>query len=563
MKFGNAKALEPSEGIPSISPAKYDETCKACKKRDNGACVTCHFCRAPGKFKSRYSLDITETNCTVHVECAHQQGYILGFDIAPVKGSRRDQFNIVSINGEAGTMTAAIWCKEHVPTKTIVHRMHDIVDDTGLNALQLYVRNFKQADLTLTGTVRKANLVNQSTKIANPTPVFAASNRRTSTTTVIGNGGRGSVSTIKVEEGPSSGGLDLLTSFDPRAEKLHRCVTCGVDVSPKWWPYLAASPRPPKLSRSAVTSMTFPENLSNPSDNEVPLQLAGSTHTNGLIASGQVQESPKHHVALAAAALEEKGQEPTLGTRDRQCHKCHHTGVRKPSLSPPQTAAAISQEPQPYLPIATSRGVPAPTLASPLTMQATSHYTTWPAPRAYSPSGPHSDWARPSPTQAQSVSNVHQFNGSHSPHTIGNGQPLGTQSQIRQPVVPIPLSPHQNGPLNQQVSAGYPDSPHRGIGASHQLQNGSYVSYATTRHSPQHLTNGGPPLRAPENPFSQGSPRLHHHTPFAISHTSPPISREPLPTNREPTNHGQGARPGEGHVNGGASANPSLRNLLS
>src|ERR1700722_11874175 len=97
----------------------------------------------------------------VHVECAHQHGYILGFDIAPVKGSRRDQFNIVSINGEAGTMAAAIWCKEHAPTKTIVYRMHDIVDDTGLNALQLYVQNFKQADLALTGTVRKATLVNQ------------------------------------------------------------------------------------------------------------------------------------------------------------------------------------------------------------------------------------------------------------------------------------------------------------------------------------------------------------------------------------------------------------------
>jgi hypothetical protein len=459
-------------------------------------------------------------------------------------------------------MTAAIWCKEHVPTKTIVHRMHDIVDDTGLNALQLYVQNFKQADLTLTGTVRKANLVNQSTKIANPVPVVTASNRRTSTTTVVSSGGRGSVSTIKVEEGSGSGGLDLLTSLDPGAEKPHRCSTCGVDVSPKWWPYPAASPRPSKLSRSAATSLPFPENLSKPSDSEAPIQPAGSTLTNGLTASSQVQEGPKHHVALAAAALEEKSQEPTLGTGDRQCHKCHHTGVRKPSLSPPQTASAINQELPPSQPITTSRGVPAPTLASPLAMQATTQYT-WPAPRAYSPAGPHGDWPRPSPAPAQSVSNVHQFNGSHSPHGIGNGQPLGTQSQIRQPVVPIPVSPHLNGPLNQQVGSGYPNSPHRGIGTPHQLQNGSYVSYAATRHSPQQLTNGGPPLRAPENPFSQGSPRLHHHTPFGSSHTSPPISREPLPTNREPTNHGQGARPGEGHVNGGASASPSLRNLLS
>jgi hypothetical protein len=49
VKFGNAEALEPSEGIPSIPAARYEETCKACKKRDDGACVFCHSCRAPGK----------------------------------------------------------------------------------------------------------------------------------------------------------------------------------------------------------------------------------------------------------------------------------------------------------------------------------------------------------------------------------------------------------------------------------------------------------------------------------------------------------------------------------
>jgi hypothetical protein len=48
VKFGNAKALEPSEGIPSIPSARYDEICKVCKHK-GGACVGCHSCRAPGK----------------------------------------------------------------------------------------------------------------------------------------------------------------------------------------------------------------------------------------------------------------------------------------------------------------------------------------------------------------------------------------------------------------------------------------------------------------------------------------------------------------------------------
>jgi hypothetical protein len=51
VKFGNAKALEPSEGIPSIPSARHDETCKACKNQ-GGACVACYSCRAPGKYTS-------------------------------------------------------------------------------------------------------------------------------------------------------------------------------------------------------------------------------------------------------------------------------------------------------------------------------------------------------------------------------------------------------------------------------------------------------------------------------------------------------------------------------
>lgn len=49
VKFGNAKALEPSEGIPSIPSIRHDEICKACKS-GGGACVACYSCRAPGNY---------------------------------------------------------------------------------------------------------------------------------------------------------------------------------------------------------------------------------------------------------------------------------------------------------------------------------------------------------------------------------------------------------------------------------------------------------------------------------------------------------------------------------
>ena len=120
-----------------------------------------------------------------HVECARQHGHLLGFDVSPVKGSRRDQFNVVALNGESGTMSAVVWCKDHVPTKTIAHRMHEVVGESGQSALQLFVKNYKQADLALTGTVRKANLMMNAAK-ASGAPMQPGGARRAS-----GTGGAG------------------------------------------------------------------------------------------------------------------------------------------------------------------------------------------------------------------------------------------------------------------------------------------------------------------------------------------------------------------------------------
>ncbi|KAJ2974244.1 hypothetical protein NQ176_g6161 [Zarea fungicola] len=209
IKFGNAKALEPSEGIPSIPRLRYDEVCHACNQGGNGACIPCHHCRT-----------------TFHVECARQQGHLLAFDIAPVKSSRRDQFNIVNIDGESGTMSAMLWCKDHIPTKTIAHRMHDIVGDGGLNALQLYVQNFKQADLTLTGTVRKANLMTMAAKAGGAS--FPPARRISSTTTPNGGPAAGATAVANADNQP------LAVNAREPGEKV--CISCGVDTTPRWWP---------------------------------------------------------------------------------------------------------------------------------------------------------------------------------------------------------------------------------------------------------------------------------------------------------------------------------------
>ncbi|APA09201.1 hypothetical protein sscle_04g039710 [Sclerotinia sclerotiorum 1980 UF-70] len=551
VKFGDAKALVPSEGIPSIPSSRYDEVCKACKKK-GGACVNCHSCRAP-----------------VHVECAHQNGYILGFDIAPVKGSRRDQHNIVNINGEMGAMSAAIWCKEHLPTKTIVHRMHDIVDETGLNALQLFVQNFKQADLALTGTVRKANLVNQSTRAASSVHVATSQNRRTSTTgasitTPINR--RASLASIKVEDSPVSTSL-------PVSDSERKCVTCSVDISPKWWPMIEASvtTKSPALPLDAILDH-------DPTKSESP------GLTNGNLPNGLTGERNGVHVALAAAALDQNTQKPAPVPTEFQCHQCHWKKIRKqptPTPTPPPIPVPItidrevSRPPAP-LPIAT----PAPVIASisqpehernhaphqyPWPPQPPSYPATAPS---YPSNTPYNNWPRHSPAPAN-VAVVHQVNGNHSPRMPGVTPQLGGPPHNRQPVQGLQPSPHQNGRLSQTPN-GYPPSPHRLPGPPPiHMQNGGYGSYVSNRPAPHHLTNGGPPPRAPEHPFSQSSAPMHprpYGPPHAPSHGSPPLNRQlngiPPQLNGVPPQL-NGARPNDNRVNGGASASPSLRNLLS
>lgn len=444
-------------------------------------------------------------------------------------------------------MTAAIWCKEHVPTKTIVHRMHDIVDaSSGLNALQLYVQNFKQADLALTGTVRKATLVNQSTKVVNSVVMPTPANRRASTTSgVNGNGtGRGSISHIKLEDGTSE------TPSFTKADREKICVTCQVGVSPKWWPF------PQDVSDQPTTGSASDTTITNGDHHSNEPQL-----TNGNVSQNFTDEVGGGHAALAAAALTQNGNgntlKPVLEPTEFQCHKCHWKKIRKEPTPPPPAPPRESPRPAVRVPPAPINiSTPDPELAQQLPSP-----FAWPHPPTYPSNG--YNWSRQSPAP-QGVM-VHQLNGAHSPH--GNAvvsQQMNGQSQMRQPVHSLPRSPHQNGHLTQ-VTNGYPPSPHRGMSSSAlHLQNGTYGSYVSTRPPPQHLTNGGPPPRAPEHPFSHSNTPMHPRASFGPSQGSPPVLRDSRPPSRDlGSSHGTIPRPPDGRVNGGASASPSLRNLLS
>lgn len=107
-RFGSSRHLKPIEGIGSIPPTRWNQLCALCGIQ-KGATINCHDCKRP-----------------VHASCAVAAGFMAGFDIQPVKGSRRDTVQIVNFGGETGMMSAAVWCPEHDLRKTIVHPLTEI-----------------------------------------------------------------------------------------------------------------------------------------------------------------------------------------------------------------------------------------------------------------------------------------------------------------------------------------------------------------------------------------------------------------------------------------------------
>lgn len=229
IRFSNAKIFEIAEGFQVIPQARYEAVCKLCKNKDHqnrfrenaGACVNCLHC-----------------NASFHASCAFEAGYTFGFDVQPVKGSRKDQITTATLGQETGALTAVIVCKEHV-IKGVVHPIHEIVDDSGKIALQVYAENYKQADLTLTGTVRKAAQV-QLTKDKGLLPVSAqGGNRRESGAHSIAAAVRRGARTSSLAETKTEaedGATEMSNVADFQSER--RCVKCNVDTTPKWHPVI-------------------------------------------------------------------------------------------------------------------------------------------------------------------------------------------------------------------------------------------------------------------------------------------------------------------------------------
>jgi PHD-zinc-finger like domain len=544
-RFGNASALEPCEGIGTIPSSKYAQACKICKKTV-GAPVNCQQCHIP-----------------VHITCAQQAGYVIGFDITPVKSSRRDLVTTVTVGNETGSMIAAVWCKDHAP-KTTVHSMDEVVDDTGLTALQLFVRTYKQADLALTGTVRKAMLAQQSSKAVNSTAAAATGPRRSSSGhQTNGTSATPYSATRGSQRSPVANGVDDdtemtngLAEISIVPSSLKKCQRCGIDVSPRWWKI-----EPPVVKQKAPVVIKGEDYHRQGSQ---PPAIASSSSTAAMPGSPE---------AIAAAALTVDTATSTMnGTRvvSYLCHSCHLHKKLSHDLTPPREisqpltpssiytrAPAINSAREYSIPPSehtrpVSQAGPSPQikqtpppLASqippqPLPPQANGHHGLPPygqpdhATRQRSPSASIQERPRFATQQLTNIPNGY--------HTNGAPMDLHNHKTAPQPTFPARNWPQSTGdfpppsrPQNVQVQAQYSPAPTNEQPPSpHVLSNGRPASshFAHIMNEPQH--SAPPQQQGPTPPYmtnghSHAQPRpvddrdrqYVQHAPGPSPHASP------------------------------------------
>ncbi|KAE9966108.1 hypothetical protein EG328_009177 [Venturia inaequalis] len=323
IRFSNPATLDVAEGIPLIPRARREQVCKLCKTAE-GACVACHHC-----------------NANFHVACAYQQGYSFGFDITPVKASRRDAVTTVTVGAETGVMTAAIWCKEHASStiKTAVHYLNEVVDDSGKTALQLFAENYKQADLTLTGTARKANYLDEITKSHAPAvqPAMTSINRRVSTAVSV----TGTRTARNSSAGLSQAREELRDSdtrlSTPQKDKpVRRCVTCDADVSPKWWKHIEKVKPASEPVAPAAADILIP----NGGDHDVlPSRESPILIDSPPLSNGHAVESGENFTGFGMLVPEPKADDPPAPVREvsveavpvvYDCNKCHWKLLEEP-----------------------------------------------------------------------------------------------------------------------------------------------------------------------------------------------------------------------------------------
>lgn len=413
----------------------------------------------------------------VHVGCANGAGWTLGFDIQPVKGSRRDTVNIVKVGNETGNMVAGVWCKEH--NHKGVHHMNEVLDESGLTALELYVNTYKQADLTLTGTVRKANQVSLSTKT---TP----SHRRNSLVGGTVKEGADTPATVFLKtDGPEDtiAGIEGLIRDHVGGEGSKKCLQCDVSTSPLWW----KASGPGSGANGAVLS------LANGTPSSMP-----TTTTNGITR--------------------------TLGLL---CHRCHCTeqpqpkNLPKQQPPPPQTNGVHTNGEILPPPQQQGKYIALPPLHQFLAEQH-AILTKRQIAQAQAPTLPPVAATPPPPMMTGPIPVAQQ------------GPPMGQQLSHQPPSIPLPQQPIQQG-HPQMHHNGHAPTPH-GPPPHGPPQHPQHAGLSHHPHAaplpPPHVQH----VQHPHVPHPQIQHAQVQHNMHNVTHPNGPHSNGPHP-NQHPLSH--------------------------
>ncbi|RMD44877.1 hypothetical protein DV735_g376, partial [Chaetothyriales sp. CBS 134920] len=452
IKFGNAKLLDDAEGVGFIPRERFEHQCKICRKGADKPTVKCSSSVCNGYF---------------HVGCAHQANYIMGFDVALVKGSRRDSVNIMKLDQETGIVTPGIWCPAHAPT-TYVHSIVELTEDGKTTALQKYAEIYKQADTSITGTVRRAaqftTNIHSTTAPAVQPPQRQSSLSNGVQTEYLAHQTLQASPVASAGDGPDGpDGPVVQSEAEVRPRRTKKCCTCLVEASPKWWEVPQRGP-----SRDRARSETSSQLANGIPPPAVP--SSGSIQgRDDIVTNGVVKHEPSESGPVNPAAF-------LQGDYMYQCHKCH---VQK--KSPPSSPSQIRARERPRV-----EAVPEPAYQPPGPPPA---FPPYPRP-ALDPAPPHTHPA-PGPVAPH-----------HSPWQAGPAQWSNPVIHNGPPRPPPPNGPpsYETGPLRPpETSYNFPPR----AGAS---------PYAPAHHSPPQppfvMTSHGAPPPVPRGPPAVASRAL-------------------------------------------------------
>ncbi|KAF9466166.1 hypothetical protein BDZ94DRAFT_1252260 [Collybia nuda] len=143
LTFTDASRLRLVEGLSTVSRHRWATKCSICDSAE-GSVIRCNDCHKD-----------------YHASCAWKEGHKFGFEIQPVKSSRRETTITTIFKGESGCMNAIVSCREHDHSKRDIYDICE-TNEGGETALQVYCQAYKQAPVGQAhGLLRKARRLDQ------------------------------------------------------------------------------------------------------------------------------------------------------------------------------------------------------------------------------------------------------------------------------------------------------------------------------------------------------------------------------------------------------------------